>query len=110
MEQLVAQTEEIYKRKHVYRTEIFQLQDLYTVGRTGPVYGPYTGPEACNALTGPVTPYGTLTSYSVHQREGECERVADRAGGSVGAAEHRSTRWDVHQEPSRQEKRTVEEG
>ena len=29
MEQLVAQTEEIYKRKHVYRTEIFQLQDLY---------------------------------------------------------------------------------
>jgi hypothetical protein len=24
--QLVAQTEEIYKRKHVYRTEIFQLQ------------------------------------------------------------------------------------
>jgi hypothetical protein len=29
VEQLVAQTEEIYKRKHVYRTEIFQLQDLH---------------------------------------------------------------------------------
>lgn len=28
-EQLVAQTEEIYKRKHVYRTEVFQLQDLF---------------------------------------------------------------------------------
>ena len=29
VEQLVAQTEEIYKRKHVYRTEIFQLQDVH---------------------------------------------------------------------------------
>ena len=28
-EQLVAQTEEVYKREHVYRTEIFQLQDLF---------------------------------------------------------------------------------
>lgn len=28
-EQLVAQTEEVYKRQHVYRTEIFQLQDLF---------------------------------------------------------------------------------
>jgi len=27
--QLVAQTEAVYRRKHVYRTEVFQLQDLF---------------------------------------------------------------------------------
>ena len=32
-EQLVAQTERVYQRQHVYRTEMFQLQDLF-IGET----------------------------------------------------------------------------